>query len=84
MHNRHSIRLNEYDYSQPGSYFITICLHDRWNHRFGEVCNGEMILTKAGEIAVNEWTDIPNHYPNVTLDSWVVMPNHIHGTITTP
>ncbi len=55
---------------------------DQWNHRFGKVRDGEMVLTDAGQIAANEWKDIPNHYSNITLDSRVVMPNHIHGIIT--
>ncbi len=49
---------------------------DRWNHQFGKVRDGEMVLTDAGQIAADEWMVIPNHYPNITLDSWVVMPNH--------
>ncbi len=41
-----------------------------------------MVLTDAGQNAVDEWMDIPNHDPNITLDSGVVMPNHIHAIIT--
>lgn len=81
MHNRHSIRLKGYDYSQSGLYFITICVNERWNHRFGEVHNGEMVLTEAGQIAAEEWAKTTEIRDNVSLDSWVIMPNHIHGII---
>ncbi len=81
-HNRQSIRLQNYDYSQPGSYFITICLHDRWDHRFGNVRDEEMVLTDAGQIAADEWKKTPKIRDNISLDSWVIMPNHMHGIIT--
>jgi len=79
-HNRRSIRLNGYDYSQRGLYFITICCQNRVC-RFGQVVNGEMILNDAGKIADGCWTDIPIHFPNAVLHEHVVMPNHVHGII---
>lgn len=54
IHNRRSIRLKKYDYSQAGLYFITICAKDR-EHLFGEIINGEMVLNEYGEIAHKEW-----------------------------
>jgi len=80
IHHRRSIRLKGYDYSQSGMYFITICCQ---NHicRFGKIENGKMILNDAGQIAFNEWMKTPDVRPNVQLDAFVVMPNHIHGII---
>jgi len=80
-HRRRSIRLPEYDYTQPGAYFVTICTHQR-ECLFGEVMEGEMRLSVWGEVAEQCWRDIPAHFPHVELDAWVVVPNHIHGIIT--
>jgi hypothetical protein len=75
-----SARLKNYDYSQNGYYFITICTHQK-HHFFGRVVDGFMILNGAGEIVFNEWkkTEIIRKY--VTIDEFVVMPNHLHGII---
>ncbi|MEM2174632.1 MAG: transposase, partial [Candidatus Micrarchaeia archaeon] len=79
-YHRRSIRLKGYDYSQPGAYFITICTKDR-KCLFGNVIDGKMILNDAGHIAQKCWLEIPDHYPNVILDEFIIMPNHIHGII---
>jgi len=79
-HHRRSIRLQGYDYSQEGLYFITICCQDRV-HLFGRIVDGEMILNGAGSQSQECWQDIPNHFPNVVLHEFVIMPNHIHGII---
>jgi putative transposase len=78
--NRGSIRLRDYDYSRPGAYFITICAHDR-GHRFGEISGGEMHLNLAGETAWEVWRLLPDRYPGVQNDAFIVMPNHVHGII---
>jgi len=79
-HHRRSIRLKGYDYSQAGSYFVTICVQNR-ECLFGEVVDGEMRLNQFGEIMFKWWNELPNYYPPVELDEFVVMPNHIHGII---
>lgn len=79
-HRRRSIRLKGFDYSQPGIYFTTIVTQNR-EMLFGDVVNGKMVLNNAGKIAQKCWFDIPNHYPNVNLDVFIVMPNHVHGII---
>nr|WP_315862938.1 transposase [Thermosynechococcus sp. NK55a] len=79
-HHRRSIRLKGYDYTQPGAYFITICTHDR-ACLFGEVVEGQMRLNEAGHIAQQCWTDIPNHFPHIQLDEFIIMPNHVHGIL---
>jgi REP element-mobilizing transposase RayT len=80
IHQRKSIRLKGYDYSQAGLYFVTICCYDRIC-RFGHIENGEMILNEYGRIAYNEWMKTPETRNNVELGEFVVMPNHIHGII---
>ena len=79
-HHRHSIRLKGYDYAAPGAYFVTIVTHQR-ACLFGEIVGGEMRLNDIGRIADNCWRAIPDHFPNVELDTHVVMPNHLHGII---
>ena len=80
MHNRRSIRLRHYDYAQPGAYFITICAYE---HAcvFGDIADGEMRMNDYGRLVAECWADVPNHYPRVELDAFVVMPNHLHGII---
>ncbi len=80
IHHRRSIRLKGYDYSQAGAYFITICCQDMVC-RFGKIENGEMLLNEHGAIAYNEWCGLTNRFPNIALDVFQIMPNHIHGVI---
>ncbi len=79
-HHRRSIRLPNYDYSQSGLYFITICTHNR-ECLFGDVVDGKMILNEFGNVAQQCWLEIPQHFEHVELDAFVVMPNHVHGII---
>jgi len=78
--NRKSIRFKNYDYSQSGYYFVTVCTHHMlaW---FGEIINNQICLSKIGQSVHQCWLDIPNHYPSIELDEWVILPNHIHGII---
>ena len=80
IHHRHSIRLKGYDYTQPGAYFITICTKAR-QCLFGNVVKGEMQLNSLGNIALNCWQTIPAHFSHIELDTFVVMPNHLHGIL---
>ncbi len=75
-----STRFKGWDYSSKGSYFVTICTQDRDN-LFGGVVKGKMELNQYGNIVNQCWFDLPNHYENIRLDAFVVMPNHIHGII---
>jgi REP element-mobilizing transposase RayT len=79
-HHRRSIRLKGYDYSQAGAYFVTINVHQR-RCILGEVMGGEVRLSPAGDMVLDVWEAIPDHYPGVDVDAFVVMPNHIHGII---
>ena len=80
IHHRRSIRLQGYDYSQPGAYFITSVTHNN-EYLFGEVHDGKMHLSAAGKIVQRVWLDLPQHYPNVCPDSFCIMPDHIHAII---
>ena len=65
-------RLPGHDYSEPGAYFITICSHER------------LLTFEAAEIAgviQQTWNAIPLHFPNIDIDAFVIMPNHIHGVL---
>ena len=77
-HHRRSIRLKGYDYHQPGAYFVTICTQDR-ACLFGDAVEGEIQLNDAGRMVHDVWNELPNHYPGIAIDAFVVMPNHIHG-----
>ncbi|MEZ4668028.1 MAG: transposase [Anaerolineae bacterium] len=77
---RKSPRLKGYDYTQEGAYFVTICTHQR-QFLFGEVVNGEMRLNELGLITEECWELIPDHFPHMELDAFVVMPNHVHGIL---
>lgn len=79
-HHRRSIRLPEYDYSQEGAYFVTICTHNR-ECLFGNVVNGEMRLNHFGTIVFDEWMRTQNIRAEITMDEFIVMPNHIHGIV---
>lgn len=78
--HRKSPRLKDYDYSQSGGYFITIVTNDR-KHLFGEIQDNQMILSDAGKIADMCWSSIVDHYTDMRLGDFVVMPNHIHGIL---
>jgi len=75
-----SSRLKKWDYKSEGIYFITICTK-YMDPVFGYINNGKMILSEIGNIVDKYWRDIPNHFPFVQSDEYVVMPNHIHGII---
>ncbi len=75
-------RMRGCDYSQPGYYYITVCVKDRIE-RFGEVVDGEMALNGYGKTAEHYWMEIPRHYENMSLDRFIIMPNHIHGITQT-
>jgi len=79
-HNRRSMRLKGYDYSNPGFYYVTICTQDRVE-RFGDVQNDKMNLNDAGEMVDAEWNRIPERYEHVVLDKYQIMPNHLHGIL---
>jgi putative transposase len=81
IHHRRSPRLKDYDYSQEGAYFITICLNRRANV-FGIIAGGEMNLNNVGQIIEKWWKKLPEKFPGVQIDYYVMMPNQFHGIIS--
>lgn len=80
MKERKLNRLKNYNYSKNGCYFVTICIQDM-EKIFGKVVNKKMILNKFGRFTKECWREIPNHFPFVRLDAFVIMPNHVHGIL---
>ncbi len=79
-YHRRSIRLPEYDYSQEGAYYVTMCTQER-KYVFGEISDGKMDLNKYGKIVDQFWQDIVERYDGIVLDTFVIMPNHVHAII---
>lgn len=75
---KNSLRLDGYDYSQSGGYYVTMCTHQKAKI-FGAVADGEVQLSAYGEIVRACWLDLPEHYYHLRLDMFVIMPNHIHA-----
>ncbi len=80
IHHRKSIRLHNFDYSQAGLYFITICTQDKIP-LFGEIKNNEMHLSEMGKIAHDEWLNSANIRDNIILHEFIVMPDHFHAIL---
>ncbi len=80
LHNRHSLRLKDHDYSCAGAYFVTIC---SWRREFifGNVVGGKIILNDCGRIVEKAWLDLPHHYQNIAVDEFNVLPDHFHGIL---
>jgi REP element-mobilizing transposase RayT len=74
------IRLQNYDYTQPGYYFVTICTEGRMEY-FGQIINGQMNKSEIGITAEKLWRQIPISYGFVSLDESIIMPNHLHGIV---
>jgi len=75
-----SARLQDYNYASPGAYFVTVVTHNR-ECLFGNLVDGKVVLNGMGKIVEECWYDLPNHYSYITLDQFIVMPNHIHGIV---
>jgi len=78
--HRRSIRLKGYDYSQPGAYFITICIQQR-ECLLGEITGEDMQLNDAGRMVERWWVELTNKFPAAEIDEYIVMPNHFHGIV---
>jgi len=75
---RCSVRLQGFNYAQPGAYFITVVTHGRVCH-FGNVADGVVRLSDAGRVVEGWWEELSRRFPTVTPDERIVMPNHFHG-----
>ena len=80
IHHRKSIRLPGYDYTQAGTYFVTVVTWQR-ECLLGQIVDKEMNLSRYGEIVQKWWEDISVHFLNVEMGAFVIMPNHVHGII---
>jgi putative transposase len=79
-YNRRSIRLEGYDYSSAGAYFVTVCAKER-ECLFGDVVSGKMCLNDAGRVVHDTWRAMPRRFPTINVDEFVIMPNHVHGIV---
>lgn len=77
---RKNIRMQGWDFTSPGWYFLTLCTQNM-RSVFGTIVNGRMILNDAGRHADAFWREIPVHFPRAVVDEHVVMPNHVHGLL---
>ncbi len=75
-----STRRKDWNYGDDGAYFITICTKNRIKY-FGRLLNGSMHMSGIGNIAHNNWIDIPHHAQYAFIDEFIIMPDHIHGII---
>lgn len=80
-HNRRSIRLKGYDYSRAGSYFVTICTHNR-ECIFGDIVDGTMVLNSSGAIVQDYCKTTESHFADIRFAPFVIMPNHFHAIMT--
>ena len=74
-----SARASWHDYD-CGSYFITICTKHR-EHFFGEIVDGEMVLSDIGKYADEQFKNVSSHYPYAEIPLWTIMPNHLHAIV---
>jgi REP element-mobilizing transposase RayT len=79
-HHRHAMRLKGYDYSQPGAYFVTICIEGSFRF-LSEIIDGQLYPSESGKMVQAIWDELPLYYPGVDVDVFVLMPDHVHGII---
>jgi putative transposase len=87
LKTRKQIRLRNYDYSEDGYYFVSVCSSKRQNiftdvgASLASARKNGFELSSVGRIIEQQWQNIPNLYDNIELDEYIIMPNHIHGII---
>jgi putative transposase len=77
---RRHVRLRDYDYSQAGGYYVTICTANR-RHLFGSITDAAMHPNAVGRVVEEEWLRLAERWKSVEIDAYVVMPNHFHGVL---
>ena len=80
IHHRRAIRMEDYDYSQEGFYFITICIQ-KYKCLLGSVSGNNLTINEAGKMVETEWEALPQRFPNIQLHEYISMPNHFHAII---
>lgn len=78
--NRKPNRLRNYDYSQAGYYFVTICTQNK-QLLFGKIIDRQMVTNDAGRMVERTWNELPKFYRGIQIDQFQIMPNHLHGII---
>jgi putative transposase len=74
------MRLPGYDYYISGYYYVTLCTQNR-QCLFGKIKNGDMILNDIGQMVHDVWANLPERHSGFENDSFVIMPNHVHGIL---
>jgi REP-associated tyrosine transposase len=77
---RKPLRLVNHDYSQAGPYFVTICTQNKSN-TLGTVCGEQVDLSPAGQLAREVWYALPERFPQLVFDEFIMMPNHLHAIL---
>ena len=80
IHHRRSIRLEGYDYSDEGAYFVTIVTRER-ESLFSNILDGKVHLNYAGKMIEKWWNELNEKFPMVKIDTTIIMPNHLHGIL---
>ncbi len=80
IHHRNSVRLRSYDYRSAGAYFVTICTFQK-EAILAEIVDRAASLSSLGNVVQECWQQIPEHFPHVNLDEFIIMPNHLHGIV---
>jgi REP element-mobilizing transposase RayT len=80
LHRNGSNRAKWWDYTNPGTYYITICTRNRYPY-FGSIRNGRICLSEEGKIAYDCWQSIPEHFTYIKLGEFIIMPDHLHGIL---
>ncbi|HSP05672.1 MAG TPA: transposase [Acidobacteriota bacterium] len=83
MRRRRPIRLQGYDYSLPGYYFVTICTKDR-KPCLASIVDGKSILSPTGTIVERCWRRLQSSFPGLLIDALILMPDHLHGILSIP
>jgi putative transposase len=79
-HKRQSLRLKGYDYTKRGAYYVTICTQKR-QCLLGTINDGKMVLNHAGEMVQKIWNNLSIRCPEIVIDEFIIMPNHVHVII---
>jgi REP element-mobilizing transposase RayT len=72
--------LKKFNYAQAGAYFVTVCTFNK-ECSLGEVVGGRVMLNGIGKTVQTVWNELPHHFPAIKLDTFVIMPNHLHGIL---
>ena len=80
IYRNKTLRLENYDYTQNGLYFITICTNNRYPY-FAKIDNGLLKLNSAGKMIKSVWLDIESRFDFIKLHTYIVMPNHFHAIV---